>query len=182
MGVVVLGKELPRQNARASSMESKRAGKSGWYLSVLNCITGVPIAVVADMRPAVALGDRIGEQKRHGLGAHRGAPVGMQGELPASDAFLVAGGGDELVGELGRLLWRDHPADHVAAEHIEEEVEYVLRFTRRLSSTVKEARHPVQPPLGEGRLSLTPRSLKSPTSPPDRPTRAAARPPAHANG
>jgi hypothetical protein len=45
--------------------------------------------------------------------------VGMQGELPAGDAFLVAGGGDEFVGELGRLPWRDHPADYVAAEHLE---------------------------------------------------------------
>jgi hypothetical protein len=45
--------------------------------------------------------------------------VGMQGELPAGDAFLVAGGGDEFVGELGRLPWRDHPADYLAAEHVE---------------------------------------------------------------
>ena len=46
----------------------------------------------------------------------------MQGELPAGDAFLVAGGGDELVGELGRLPRRNHPADHVAAQHIEDHV------------------------------------------------------------
>ena len=62
------------------------------------------------MGPAVASGDtEIGEQKRHGLGAHRGAAVGMQGELPVNDAFLVAGGGDEFVGELGRLPRRDRP-------------------------------------------------------------------------
>jgi hypothetical protein len=33
---------------------------------------------VADMRPAVASGDtEIGEQKRHGLGAYRGAAFGL---------------------------------------------------------------------------------------------------------
>ena len=47
----------------------------------------------------------------------------MQGELPAGDAFLVAGGGDEFVGELGRLPRRDHPGNHVAAEHIEDHVQ-----------------------------------------------------------
>ena len=67
----------------------------------------------ADMRPAVAPGGtKIGQQQRHRLGAHRGAAVGMQGELPAGDAFLVAGGGDEWVGEPGRFPRRDHPADH----------------------------------------------------------------------
>jgi len=64
------------------------------------------------MGPAVALGDtEIGEQQRTGL---------ERIEVPRSACrvSLVAGGGDEFVGEFGRFPWRDHhPADHVAAEH-----------------------------------------------------------------
>ena len=41
----------------------------------------------------------------------------------AAASTMVAGGGDESVGELGRLPRRDCPADHVAAEHVEDHVE-----------------------------------------------------------
>ena len=111
MGMVVPGEEPLTEGTACSIASESRAGTSGLELRFRVRI------VIADMRPAVALGDtEVDEQQRHGLGAHQGAAVGMQGELPAGDVLLVAGGGDELMGELGRLPRRDHPADHAGEQ------------------------------------------------------------------
>jgi hypothetical protein len=40
-----------------------------------------------------------------------------------ADLYRRAGGGDELMGEIGGLSRRDHPADDVAAEDVEDDVE-----------------------------------------------------------
>ncbi len=57
----------------------------------------------------MALGDtQIGEQQCDGLGAHRGAAIGVQGELILGDRLFVTGGGDQLLGELGTLAPRGH--------------------------------------------------------------------------
>ena len=81
MGVVVPGKEsLTERTGVFDGVKARRKG--GLVLQGLELRFRVRI-VVADMGPAVTSGDtEIGEQKRHGLGAHRGAAVGMQGELP----------------------------------------------------------------------------------------------------
>src|SRR5450755_3084099 len=54
--------------------------------------------VVAHVGAGVRLGDaEVGEQERYGLGGHRGAAVGVDGQLPAADALFGAGAGDELL-------------------------------------------------------------------------------------
>ena len=45
---------------------------------------------------AVRLGDaQVGEQERHGLGGHRGAAIGVNGQLVRADALLDAGLADQ---------------------------------------------------------------------------------------
>ena len=82
--------------------------------------------------PGVGLGDaEVGEQERDRLGGHRGAAVGVDGQLPAADALLGAGGGDELLRQDGGLAGGEHPADRVAGEDVEDHVEVVVRPFRR---------------------------------------------------
>jgi hypothetical protein len=77
-----------------------------------------------DMRSAVRFTDlKIHEQRSHGFRAHAAAAVGMQRQCTRDDALFVSRIGDDLIGELGRFTRRDHPADDVAAEDIEDDVQ-----------------------------------------------------------
>ena len=79
------------------------------------------------MGSGVAAGDaEVDEELGDGLGGHRGAPVGVQGELVAVDAVAVESVGDELFGELAGLGGGDHPADDVAAEDVDDDVQLVV--------------------------------------------------------
>ena len=80
--------------------------------------------VVGDVGSAVGLGDvQIDQQLRDGLGAHAGAAVGVQGQRARLDRLLGHGVGDQLLGQLGGLAQRDHPAHDVAAEDVQDHVE-----------------------------------------------------------
>ena len=46
---------------------------------------------------------------------------------PGADALFGAGRADELFGQGGGLARRDHPADHVATEDINDHVEVEVR-------------------------------------------------------
>ena len=82
--------------------------------------------------PRVGLGDaQVGEQQRDRLGGHRGAAVGVDGQLAAGDALLGAGRRDELLGQGGGLAGGDHPADGVPAEDVQDHVQVVVRPLRR---------------------------------------------------
>ena len=73
---------------RAASIESNRSGKSGRYFRVLNCASLNGLSLETCGR-RVRLGDaEVGEQERHRLGGHRGAAVGVDGQLIAADALL----------------------------------------------------------------------------------------------
>jgi hypothetical protein len=73
--------------------------------------------VVGAVRPGVAFGDaEVGEQEGDRLGGHRGAAVGVQGELVAADALLADRLGDQPFGEDRGLTMRDHAADRVPGE------------------------------------------------------------------
>ena len=88
--------------------------------------------VVGDVRPAVGLGDaQVGQQQRHGLGGHRRAAIGVDGQLLAADALPGTGLADELLGQRGAFAMGHHPADHVAAEHVEHHVEVEVGPLRR---------------------------------------------------
>jgi hypothetical protein len=84
--------------------------------------------VVGDMGARVGLGDaEIGEEQRHRLGGHRGAAIGVDGELSGGDGLSLARSADQLLGERGGLDGGDHPADDVAAEDIEYHVQVEVR-------------------------------------------------------
>ena len=80
--------------------------------------------VVRDVRTAVSFDDvEIDEQSGHRLGAHAGTAVGMQGQSARIDVLLLNRIGDELLGQFRRFARSDHPADNVAAEDVEDDVE-----------------------------------------------------------
>ena len=51
----------------------------------------------------------------------------MHGELARLDPLLRAGVRDQALGQRGALARREHPADHVAAEDVEDDVEIEIR-------------------------------------------------------
>ena len=86
---------------------TKRSGKVGKYLSVLNCASENGV-VVRDVRTRVASGDaEVREQQPDGLGGHRGASIGVQGELVVLDVLDLAALGDAFFGEESVFAGRD---------------------------------------------------------------------------
>lgn len=80
--------------------------------------------VVGDVGPAVRLGDaQVAQQSGHWLGAHAAATVGMQGQRARRYAFLGGAVGNKLLGQLGGFLLGHHPADDVAAEDVEDDIQ-----------------------------------------------------------
>jgi hypothetical protein len=65
---------------------------------------------------------RSASNKATGLESHRGAAVGMDGELAVGDGEAVAGLADQAFGQFGALLIGEHPSDDVAAEDIEDHI------------------------------------------------------------
>src|SRR5450755_2263773 len=83
--------------------------------------------VVAHVRAGVGLGDaEVGEQQCDGLGGHRGAAVGVDGQLPAGNALPGHGLGDQPLGQGGGLAGGDHPAGDIAAVNVEDHVQVVV--------------------------------------------------------
>jgi hypothetical protein len=63
----------------------------------------------------VGAGDaEIGEERRDRFGRHRGAPIGVDGQLVGADALRRYGPRDERLGQFGGLGGSDHPSDDVA--------------------------------------------------------------------
>src|SRR6266446_1549369 len=88
--------------------------------------------VVGDLGTAVGLDhSEICEQQGHGLAFHGGASVGVKRELPFDDSLLVVGLADEALGQGRTLVGSHHPADHVAAEDVEDHVEVEVGPLRR---------------------------------------------------
>ena len=85
---------------------------------------GFRVGVVgADMRAAVRLDDTaISQQQSHGLGSHRGAPVGRDRQLARHNLLLFAALFDELFGSVCRCALGDHPAGHITAENVQNDV------------------------------------------------------------
>jgi hypothetical protein len=66
---------------------------------------------------------QVGEQERDRLGGHRGAAVGVDGQLAAADALSGAGLADQDLGQACALAAGDHPAGHIPGEDVEDHVE-----------------------------------------------------------
>ena len=95
--------------------------------------------VVRDVGPAVALDDiEIDQKGGHGLGAHAGTAIGMQGELAGFDVMPGDCFGNKLLSQFGAFAWRDHPADDMAAEDVEDHVE-MEGGPLRTASTINES-------------------------------------------
>jgi len=76
---------------------------------------------------AVGLGDaQIREEEGHRLRGHGRAPVGMNGELPRPNGLFATGFLDEALGQGCRFPVSNHPADHIAAEDIQNDVEVII--------------------------------------------------------
>ena len=74
--------------------------------------------IIGNVRAAVGLGDaEIRQQKGHRLGCHRGAAIGVNGQLSRLDVLLAARILDKFAGHFRAFAVSDHPADDVAAEH-----------------------------------------------------------------
>ena len=88
--------------------------------------------VVRHVRAAVGLGHaEVGQPQRHRFALH-GRPAGrMEREWARLNAVLRAGLADEVLGQGRALVWGEHPADHVPAEDVEDDVEIEVRPLRR---------------------------------------------------
>ena len=120
-GVVPGGKALAEGAGVLDRAEA--VGELGTVLEGFELAFGEGV-VVGDARAAVALGDaEVGQEKGQGLGLHRGSPIGLQGELSGLDALFGGRLLDQALGQ-GRAFARGHhPADDVAAEDVENDVE-----------------------------------------------------------
>src|SRR4029077_15908300 len=73
--------------------------------------------VVRDVWPTMRLGHpQSGQQKCHRFGTHRGATIGMQGELTGLDVLFLTALFDQPFGQLRAFAISNHPAGYVTAE------------------------------------------------------------------
>jgi len=80
--------------------------------------------VIGYIRSAVGLGDaEIGHEEGHRLRRHDPATVGVDVELTGGNLVLANGLLNELFGQFRTLPMRDHPADGIAAEDVEDDIE-----------------------------------------------------------
>jgi hypothetical protein len=110
---------------------SEALGKVGPVLERLELGLGEWV-VVRDVRPRVALRDaEVGVQMRNRLRGHRRPAVSVDGKLAGGDSLPLASLFDELLGERCALAVGDHPADDVAAEDVEDDVQVQVGPLRR---------------------------------------------------
>src|SRR5229473_2106167 len=114
-----------RQWARASSMLPNRSGKSGRYLSVLNWASEYGLSSETCGRLWVLATSRSTSKAATGLRRFAGAAIGMQRQRAGGDVMLGHGLGDQRFGQLRGLPQGDHPADHIAAEDVEDHVQVI---------------------------------------------------------
>jgi len=75
----------------------------------------------------VGLGDaQIGQQESHRLGRHRRAPVGMNDQLVRCNGLLAAGFRDQALSQGCRFAAGKHPADHITAENVQDDIQVVV--------------------------------------------------------
>ena len=106
--------------------------------------------IIADIGSAVGLGHSdISHELGYGLGFHCRASIRMDGELAGLDSLFGARLFDELPGQSGAFTMGHHPADHITAEDVQDDIEvkigplyrpfelcdiprpHLIRFTRK---------------------------------------------------
>jgi hypothetical protein len=90
-------------------------------------VLAVPRATWYRRRRRQISGDtEIRKQQSHRLGLHRRAPIRVNGELAGGNVLRAATVLDEPLGQLGAFAMGDHPADHIAAENIQDHIEMIV--------------------------------------------------------
>jgi len=109
------------------------------------------------MGAAVGLGDaEVGQQLGDDLGFHGRAAVGVERQLVCDDLLFGVRLGDQAFGQGGRLLGGDHPADDVAAEDVQDDVQIVVGpLGRPLELGVSRPREFHPRPLREPDVNLS---------------------------
>lgn len=122
VGVVVPGEEGDEE--RAGVLDAGEAvGEVGPVLQGLEVGLAVRV-VVGDVWAGVGLGDtEVGQEERHRFGGHRGAVVGVDGQLVGVDVLLGDGVGQEPLGQYGGLVGGEHPPDDVAGVDVDDAVQ-----------------------------------------------------------
>ena len=104
----------------------KAAGEIGTVFERLEVRLTIRV-VVRYVRARMRLRDaQVRKQKRHSFGGHGGAAVGVQRELLRLDVLTLVGFCDELLGQGSLFTGRHHPANHVSAENVDDDVEMVV--------------------------------------------------------
>jgi len=75
------------------------------------------------MAGVAATDAQICHQQGQGFCSHGATPVGMKGQLVRLDLLQETRFGDEIFGQTTGLAFGDQPADHVAAEDVEQDVQ-----------------------------------------------------------
>src|SRR5919108_511 len=84
--------------------------------------------VIGDMRARMGFRPaRVAQKRRGGLGGHRPAAIGMQGELPALNTLPSTSLCDQFFCQRRGFAFGDHPTDHIAAEHVQNDIQVVIR-------------------------------------------------------
>ena len=80
-----------------------------------------------NVRSGVGLGNsEVSQEQSHGLASHRAATVRVKGELVGFNVLLATALGDEALRERRTFSVSQHPANHVAGEDVEDDVEVVV--------------------------------------------------------
>ena len=126
---------VPIEEAAAERFGILDAAEALWELRLV--FHGFEVAfreriVVGSVRPAVGFGDaEISEEERRGLGSHRSAAIGMQGQLAGRGGMLRGGVIEQRREQGGAFAVGDAPADDSAAEDVDDDVEIEVRPFRR---------------------------------------------------
>ena len=110
-------------------MEPKRSGKPGRYFEVRNWLSEYGLSSETWGRRMGFDDAQVGQQQRHGFGFHRRPAIGVHSELAGRDLLRAAGVLDQALGQFGAFAIGDHPAHHVTAEDIQDDVEVISRST-----------------------------------------------------
>ncbi len=70
---------------------------------------------------------QVNQQLLDTFGSHAAATVGVNGQLTFADVLPGATFANQALGKLGGLAVRHHPANHVAAENVDDDVKIKIR-------------------------------------------------------
>jgi predicted nucleic acid-binding protein len=108
-------------------LRAEAVGEVGPILQRLELRLGEGV-VVRDAGPRVVLRDaEVGEEQGQRLRGHRCPAVGVNDELPSLDLLPLAGVADELARQDRALTVGEKPADDVAAEDVDQDVQIEVR-------------------------------------------------------